>query len=241
MTSRLRLLPLIPILILASACATTQQEPRTAEQRWESLLESRRAFEGARGLSKVTLVQQNRRRLDVTFQLDPRGRLELSVISPFGTRVGTIFLENGELIVVNRPARLYWQGRVDDLDDLLPLGGLQVDGVGFLLVGLPPEATGWSTSVPADGFLQARRGDRRLLIHPDGIASAEFGNPLAVKARLNLPSHPPTKISILDAAEAETAIVEHDQIELESVTVERPSIEAGFRKTNNWLEVISSR
>lgn len=240
-TRPFRPLTLLPLaLLLVSGCASAPPSS-TAARTWEELLSRRETFEGARGLSEVTLIQQQRRRLDVTFLLDPRGRLELSVISPFGTRVGTIFLESGELVVVNRAARLYWEGRVDELGEILPLGGLQVEGIGFLLVGLPPEVSGWTTSVPAEGFLEARRGDRRLLIHPDGIASADIGNPHTVKARLSLPSNPPTRISILDPEDSETAVVQHDQIEFAPVVVERPAIEDGFRRTANWLEVIASR
>lgn len=225
----------LTIAVLAGCASSQQLEVETV---WQQLLEGRRQFTGARGFATIVVDRGGRRSIDVGFKVGRDGNVEFSVMSPFGTSLGTIFNGEGELVIVNRSSNTYWVGRVEDLEEVLPLGGIEMEGLGYLLAGLPPHPSGWSVEKAGDQGLRARQRNVEVLVLPQGIASVTVGRPPMARARLDLPSRPPSRVTVVDSSEQETAQITISRIVEDDVVVERPSELDGYRRVDSWFAVI---
>lgn len=226
------------ILVIASGCASNPVSSDTVENVWKQLLAEREAFEGARGLAVVTVTQGRRQSIDAGFTVGANGNLELSVMSPFGTSLATVFSGDGDVVIVNRSAQTYWEGSLRDLEGLLPLGGIEMEGLGYLMAGLPPYSSGWSVDRVGENALRVSRGELRMLVLPEGIASVEIGNPVMAKAGLDLPSRPPTRVTISDDAGNESAEIAIERMRLTPAEVAGPTELAGYERVQTWLAVL---
>lgn len=225
---------LVSVAVFLSGCATAPDPDAGSDDVVERLLDARRDFEGARGLAKVRLVEANRT-LDAGFRVGGDGKLELSVMSPFGTSLATLFSGDGSVMIVNRSAKTWWEGRAEDLEDLMPLRGVDMEGLGYLMAGLPPHADGWRREAVGERAFRLTRGAQTLLVLPEGIASVSAGS---ARARLDLPSMPPSRVVVLDEKDEEQAVIEIERLALDRVELKRPETDSGYIRVDTWFAVL---
>jgi hypothetical protein len=132
----------VVIFFLLAACRTTRPPnaeplaPLTTTSPSESaqqLAVRRSDFRGERSLIRVRLPQISARG---QLQVDPAGRMMLTIYTPIGTTAARLFVDGQDVIFLDDFQSTAWRGKPSDLSGTLGVFGNT--RLALLLIGLPP-------------------------------------------------------------------------------------------------------
>lgn len=154
-------------------------------------------------------------------------RVRMGVFSPLGTEMATVFLADGEAIVLDHHANTVWSGAPSELRKMpaaAPIARLSPETAASVLFAVvPSNASGFCDA--ADGFACVRSDEGSWEVSAAGVVSARAGE---VTATYDPPRFPPARVSITSGAT--TLSVRHDEVARMSEQVSRPEIPSGYRR-----------
>ncbi len=212
--------------LLMISCSTGQRGAgASARSMWQSLVERRNQFEGARSYAKIRVSNGDQRETSrLEFWSMRKGRMELSGLSPLGTALFTVYSDRDQIIIANHHGHTWWQGTAAALPEIAGVPVASSD-LPFLLFALPP-STGqidWQEGPGEYGRVSGTAFS--ALISPLGIAAMTMRDRQPLRIRYDLPSMPPSRVMVEMPAEPGRAIeVQHLDVSFGPVSVEPPDV-----------------
>ncbi|HVR44591.1 MAG TPA: hypothetical protein VMS56_14230 [Thermoanaerobaculia bacterium] len=221
-----RLAALVTLLLLAS-CATARRPVDTLgaaspAEAWRALLGIREEFRGAR--SFLTIRPEGSRRFDAILEVDPRGRVALSGLSPVGTTLFRLFGNRDRVLFLDERRNTYWVGTFAEFADRTGLfRGIPFESaaeLAMLLLGLPAgtaEGVGEWMVAPDGLRYRVAKGGLAEVVGADGAARIVYDPPV----------WPPSRVRVETAAAA--IGIDHREIVVGDTEVVIPAPEESWK------------
>ena len=230
------------LLLIGSGCTTTAPVV-TTDEAVSRLFEARRDFPGANSVSSVRVTGRGGRSFRASIAIDPHGNMALTALTPFGTAAAHIRVEGDRVTLVNHLRNLYWEGTIRELSGANPLADvLRVEGLPFLLTGLPPwlSADRVRREMMEDGRMRLSDRDISLVVGSSGMVSGTVWiGAQEVNVRFREPAIPASGVEVSSPLQPERMVrFEHLNLELGPVVIEPIEIPADYRRTEFWESVV---
>lgn len=240
MKTLVRFLTPVLLLLLSTACASA---PATTDEAVTRLIEARSTFEGARSLANVRITGKGGQSFRASIAIDGLGNMSMSALTPFGTTAAQVRVDGHTVTLINHLRDSYWQGPIESLSGTHALAeALRIEGLPFLVVGLPPWGSNdrVTTTAVGDGLVRLTRDDLSLIASRSGLLSGRIGSGQdEVTVRFESPGMPPSKLQVSSSIDP-TRIVQFDHVDLdfEAVVLDPISIPADYRRADSWESVV---
>lgn len=169
--------------------------------------------------------------------------MAMSAFTPFGTTAAQIRVQGDHLILINHMRNQYWEGTIDQLSDFNPLAGaLRLEGLPFLLTGLPPwkSIDGVRQEIVSDDLVRLSDRNLHLITGRSGIVGGrlEIGRDEVV-VRFGSPAIPATKVEVSSSIDP-TRIVQFEHLNLAfgPVHLDPLQIPSHYTRAEYWESLV---